>query len=74
MMKRATTDHAIPNVERSKPANYRDWQPDNAKTAYGDINGDQFVIHDPEQPSRRQSAICAAPDSNGVAHSAKSLP
>jgi Domain of unknown function (DUF4105) len=29
-----------------KPSNYRDWQPDNAKTAYADINGDQIVIHD----------------------------
>ena len=29
-----------------KPSNHRDWQPDNAKTAYADINGDQVVIHD----------------------------
>jgi len=28
-----------------KPSNDRDWQPDNAKTAYADINGDQVVIH-----------------------------
>jgi hypothetical protein len=29
-----------------EPSNYRDWQPDNAKTAYADINGDRVVIHD----------------------------
>jgi len=29
-----------------KPSNYRDWQPDNATTAFADINGDQIVIHD----------------------------
>jgi Domain of unknown function (DUF4105) len=29
-----------------KPSNDRDWQPDNAKSAYADINGDQVVIHD----------------------------
>jgi hypothetical protein len=29
-----------------KPSNQRDWQPDNAKTAYIDINGDQVTIHD----------------------------
>ena len=28
-----------------KPSNHRDWQPDNAKTAYADINGDQVTIH-----------------------------
>jgi hypothetical protein len=27
-------------------SNDRDWQPDNAKTAYADINGDQVIIHD----------------------------
>jgi hypothetical protein len=29
-----------------EPSNDRDWQPDNAKTAYADINGDQVIIHD----------------------------
>ena len=29
-----------------EPSNYRDWQPDNAKTAYAEIKGDQVVIHD----------------------------
>jgi hypothetical protein len=29
-----------------KPSNNRDWQPDNAKTAYVDINGDEVTIHD----------------------------
>jgi Domain of unknown function (DUF4105) len=29
-----------------KPSNVRDWQPDNARTAYADINGDQITIHD----------------------------
>ena len=29
-----------------KPSNYRNWQLDNAKTAYADINGDRAVIHD----------------------------
>src|SRR5271154_5387010 len=29
-----------------KPSNDLDWQPDNAKTAYADIDGDQVVIHD----------------------------
>jgi hypothetical protein len=28
-----------------KPSNRRDWQPDNAETAYADINGDQVTIH-----------------------------
>ena len=28
-----------------KPSNDRDWRPDNAKTAYADINGDQVTIH-----------------------------
>jgi hypothetical protein len=28
-----------------KPSNNRDWQPDNAQTAYADINGDQITIH-----------------------------
>ncbi len=28
-----------------KPSNDRDWQPDNAQTAYADINGDQVTIH-----------------------------
>ena len=28
-----------------KPANHRNWQPDNAETAYADINGDQVAIH-----------------------------
>jgi hypothetical protein len=29
-----------------EPSNDRDWQPDNAKTAYADIKGDQVIIHD----------------------------
>jgi Domain of unknown function (DUF4105) len=29
-----------------KPSNNRDWQPDNAKTSYVDINGDEATIHD----------------------------
>ncbi|MGC1451211.1 MAG: DUF4105 domain-containing protein [Candidatus Sulfotelmatobacter sp.] len=29
-----------------KPSNHLDWQPDNAKTAYVDINGDDATIHD----------------------------
>lgn len=29
-----------------RPSNDGDWQPDNAKTAYADINGDQVTIHD----------------------------
>jgi len=28
-----------------KPTNTADWQPDNAQTAYADINGDQVTIH-----------------------------
>lgn len=28
-----------------KPSNNRDWQADNAQTAYADINGDQITIH-----------------------------
>ena len=28
-----------------KPTNRSDWQPDNAQTAYADINGDQVTIH-----------------------------
>ena len=28
-----------------KPTNNRNWQPDNAETAYADINGDQVTIH-----------------------------
>ena len=28
-----------------KPSNQRNWQPDNAETAYADINGDQITIH-----------------------------
>jgi hypothetical protein len=28
-----------------KPSNDRHWQPDNAETAYADINGDQVTIH-----------------------------
>src|SRR5271165_276892 len=28
-----------------KPSNDRDWQPDNAETAYADINGDHITIH-----------------------------
>ena len=28
-----------------KPSNDRNWQPDNAQTAYADINGDQVTIH-----------------------------
>ena len=28
-----------------KPSNHRDWQPDNAETAYTEINGDQVTIH-----------------------------
>ena len=28
-----------------KPSNNRDWAPDNAETAYADINGDQVTIH-----------------------------
>jgi Domain of unknown function (DUF4105) len=28
-----------------KPSNNRDWQPDDAETAYADINGDQITIH-----------------------------
>ena len=28
-----------------KPSDDRDWKPDNAKTAYADINGDQVTIH-----------------------------
>jgi hypothetical protein len=28
-----------------KPSNHRDWQLDNAETAYADINGDQITIH-----------------------------
>ena len=28
-----------------KPSNDRDWKPDNARTAYADINGDQITIH-----------------------------
>lgn len=28
-----------------KPTNRSDWQPDNAQTAYADINGDQVIIH-----------------------------
>jgi len=28
-----------------KPSNHRDWQPDNAETAYLDHNGDQVTIH-----------------------------
>lgn len=28
-----------------KPPNHRDWQPDDAETAYADINGDQLTIH-----------------------------
>ncbi len=28
-----------------KPSNHRDWQPDNAETAYADVNGDQITIH-----------------------------
>ncbi len=28
-----------------KPTNTSDWQPDNAQTAYADINGDQVTIH-----------------------------
>ncbi len=30
---------------RIKPTNTADWQPDNAQTAYADINGDQVTIH-----------------------------
>lgn len=29
-----------------KPSNNRVWRPDNAKTAYADISGDQIIIHD----------------------------
>ncbi len=29
-----------------KPSNDRNWQPDNARTAYADISGDQITIHD----------------------------
>jgi hypothetical protein len=29
-----------------KPSNERNWRPDNAKTAYADINGEQATIHD----------------------------
>src|ERR1700756_1592042 len=29
-----------------KPSNNRDWQPDNAKTAYADVNADEAKIHD----------------------------
>ena len=29
-----------------KPSNNRPWRPDNAKTAYADISGDQVTIHD----------------------------
>jgi hypothetical protein len=29
-----------------KPSNHRDWEPDNAKSYYADINGDQVTIHD----------------------------
>jgi hypothetical protein len=28
-----------------KPSDHRDWAPDNAQTAYADINGDQITIH-----------------------------
>ena len=28
-----------------KPSNHRNWQPDNAETAYANINGDQITIH-----------------------------
>ncbi len=28
-----------------KPTNNRNWQPDNAETAYADINGDQITVH-----------------------------
>ncbi len=28
-----------------KPSNHRDWQPDDAESAYADVNGDQIVIH-----------------------------
>ena len=28
-----------------KPSNHRDWQPDDAESAYADINGDQVTIH-----------------------------
>lgn len=29
-----------------KPSNNRDWQPDNARTAFADVIGDQVAIHD----------------------------
>ena len=28
-----------------KPSDQRNWQPDNAETAYADVNGDQVTIH-----------------------------
>ena len=45
---------------RSSPPSHRDWQPDDAETAYADINGDQVTIHNLRNCAyrRREKITC----------------